>query len=117
MIKRFLDAIATLNSTNAVVVTGITATLATAARYLLGGVHVGPFGFDAFNPDGDWLVFCAAVMGVATTQFGIKRTTDADYQRAKNEGKATTAVTAEQATVTGQNVAVNATEVQPPTQG
>lgn len=67
--------LAVLPSTNAVVACGILIALTTAARYQLSGVCLGPLCIGAWTPADSWLVFVAAVMGVATTQFGVKRVT------------------------------------------
>lgn len=79
--------LATLPSTNAVIFNGMLIATLTAFRYLLSGVHVdlriGTFGFAEWAPSGEWLLFVAAILGVGTTQFGIKRSTSAEYQATK----------------------------------
>jgi hypothetical protein len=93
-------------TTAVIITTGIVLSYLTAARYLLSGIHihVGKFqaGFPAFNPDGEWLLFVAALLGVGTTSFGIKRYSDHELQRARQPHvKAQTAeVTADQVKVT-----------------
>lgn len=84
MIKRFL---ADVNSTNAVVFAGIIMAFATMTRYLLAGVHFdlqfGKFGFTAWEPSGEWLLFVTGFATIATAHFGLKRHSDREYQAAK----------------------------------
>jgi hypothetical protein len=103
--KWLWDRLGSMPSTNAVIFNGMLIATFTAIRYLLSGVHfdlkVGTFGFAEWTPSGEWLLFVAAVLGVGTTQFGIKRSTSAEYQATKQPqvNARTAEVTAEQVTV------------------
>lgn len=101
MINRFLAA---LPSTNARVAVTLLIAIATAGRYLVSGIGIiGGLHFETWEPSWDWLLFIAAMSGLDLATFTMKRKTDAEYIAAK---KPDTAVTADTATVTAQDVTV-----------
>src|SRR5688572_20482689 len=101
-------------TTAIIISTGVALSYATAARYLLSGVHfhIGTFqlGIPAWSgPDLDWLGFIALLLGVGTTHFGIKRHSDYEALKAKNPHS----ITAATAEVTAQDVNVHQTKGAP----
>lgn len=79
MINRFAQAcfatLALMPSANTRIWFTLTCVLATAARYILGGLHIGNVGFDEWVPADSWLIFLGAMSGLDVANIGIKRAT------------------------------------------
>lgn len=71
----------------------ILGTGATVIGHMMQG-HIMPSGY------GEWFIFLGALAGVNVGAMGVRRTTDHEYQRIKNQGKPTVGIESETTNVT-----------------